>query len=50
MPKNTKETTPKIAKLASKTLSNPNSSKTEKRLAGSVLSQADKARDKKGKK
>ena len=48
MSKNTKETFPKIAKLASKTLSNPIAGKAAKRLAGSALSQADKARDYKG--
>lgn len=40
MPKNPKQSSPKEASLASKTLQNPNASKTEKSLAGSVLSQA----------
>jgi len=34
------QTSPKMAKLASKVLTNPNSSSTAKKLAGSVLSQA----------
>jgi hypothetical protein len=34
------QTSSKMAKLASKVLTNPNSSNTSKKLAGSVLSQA----------
>jgi hypothetical protein len=48
--KNRKETTPKVATLASKTLQNPNAGKVAKTLAASVLSQSDKARDNKAKK
>lgn len=36
---NKKKTSPKIAKLASDTLKNPNASKIAKELAGSALSQ-----------
>jgi hypothetical protein len=39
MGKNEK-TSPRVAKIASKVLSNPNSSKTSKTLAASVLTQA----------
>jgi hypothetical protein len=37
-----KTSSPKVTKLASKTLQNPKASKTAKSLAGSVLSQAGK--------
>ncbi len=37
---NKKQTSTKVAKLASKVLLNPNSSKTDKKIAGSALSQA----------
>ena len=40
MARNRKQTSKKIAKKASKVLTNPKSSKTAKSLAGSVLSQA----------
>ena len=42
MAKNTKTTSPQIAKLASETLTNKNSSKIAKELAGSALSQVNK--------
>lgn len=40
MSKNPKQTSKKIAKLASETLRNPKASATAKELAGSVLAQA----------
>lgn len=39
MPKN-EQTSPKMAKVAAKVLSNPNSSKVSKSLAGALLTQA----------
>ena len=44
---NPKTTSPKVAKIASQTLQNPNASKTSKTLAGSVLSNAGKGSSKK---
>lgn len=41
--KNSKQTSPKIAKLAAKKLADPSSSSTVKKLAGSALSQTPKA-------
>jgi hypothetical protein len=40
MAKNTKQTSPKVASEASKILQNPKSTKTEKSVAASDLSQA----------
>lgn len=40
MSKNMKQSSPKVAKLAATTLSDPNASKTAKSLAASVVSQA----------
>ena len=37
-----KQSTPSLSTLAAKVLANPKSTKTEKRLAGSVLSQDEK--------
>lgn len=37
---NKKQTSPKVVKLASKVLKSPTASKTDKKLAGSALSQA----------
>lgn len=45
---NTKQTSPRIAKLASKVLRNPKSGKDIKKLAGSALSQT-KTPNKRGK-
>ena len=42
MAKNTKQSSPREAKLASKTLLNPHASKLDKSLAGSVLAQTRK--------
>ena len=44
MSKNTKQSSPKTTHLAATTLANPNASQTAKQLAGSVLAQADKAK------
>ncbi|WP_290442584.1 hypothetical protein [Clostridium estertheticum] len=40
MPKNAKQTSPKVASIASKILSNPKSTKSEKTIAASDLAQA----------
>jgi hypothetical protein len=40
MPKNPKETSPRVAKVASKQLKDPSASKPAKTTAGSALSQA----------
>ena len=40
MPKNSKQSTPKVAAVAAKTLSNPNASEVAKTLAASVVSQS----------
>jgi len=40
MTKNTKQSSPKVANLAAKTLSNTNSSETAKSLAASIVAQA----------
>lgn len=45
MSANTKKSSPKVAKLASDTLRNPNASATAKSLAASVLAQANSGKE-----
>jgi hypothetical protein len=45
MSKNAKQSSPQVAKVAAKTLTNPNASATAKSLAGSVVSQASSGKE-----